>query len=227
MYGATLVLSVVLSLGTHTPAYRLMLVLAPPLEGLRAPSRFGMVAALALAVLAGIGAARLLTRVPRGWRHHLAGVLMVACLAGEYASDIGPLHPWLQRAPIYARWLGTQPAGVVVDLPIARANALPHHEAEWSFYGRTHRHPMANGYSGYYPRPYLDLLGAMVAFPRGESMRALRSRDVRYIVVHEDRYEPADFLDLDARLRGTPGLRFAGRFPDRAYPASIYTVEPE
>ncbi len=226
MYAAMLVLSAVLAMGTHTPIYRVMLTLVPPLGGLRAPSRFGMVVALAIAVLAGLGAAHLLARLRAGWLRHVAGVLLVLGLGVEYASRIGPLHPWVQRAPMYARWLRDQPAGVVVDLPMARANALPHHEAEWSFYGRTHGHPMANGYSGYYPTPYLDLLGAMVAFPRGQSLTALRSRDVRYIVVHEDRYEPADYLELDARLRGTPGLRFLGRFPDPDYPVGIYLIEP-
>ncbi len=122
-------------------------------------------------------------------------------------------------------WLRTQPGGAVIDLPIARASALPLHEAEWSFYGRTHGHPLANGYSGYYPKPYLELLGAMEAFPRGESLAALRARDVRYIVMHEDRYEPADFLEFDARMRGTPGLRFVGRFPDPDYPVTIFAVE--
>ncbi len=65
----------------------------------------------------------------------------------------------------------------------------------------------------------------MVAFPRGESLAALRARDVRYIVLHEDHYDPADFLELDARMRGTPGLRHVGRFPDPDYPATVFAVE--
>jgi hypothetical protein len=83
---------------------------------------------------------------------------------------------------------------------------------------------MVNGYSGYYPRAYLDLLGSMAAFPRGNSLAALRRVDTRYIVVHEDRYQPADLLDLDARLRGTPGIRFLAHIPDPDYPASVYAL---
>jgi hypothetical protein len=226
MFGAALVASSVLAMGTHTPAYRLVLALAPIMKGLRAPARFGMIAALALAALAGVGAAWLLSRLPRGVPRHALGVALVAILAVEYASSVGPLHPWVQRAPIYARWLRTQPAGVVVDLPIARASALPLHEAEWSFYGRTHGHPLANGYSGYYPRPYLELLEAMTSFPRGDSVTALRARDVRYIVVHEDRYDPTDLMEFEARMRGTPGLQWVGRFPDPDYPTMIFKVEP-
>lgn len=225
MFAAALVVSSVLAMGTHTPAYRLVLALVPIMKGLRAPARFGMIAALALAVLAASGAAWVLARVRPTAVRQLLGAAMVAILAAEYASSLAPLQAWIQRPPIYARWLRTQPAGVVVDLPIARAGSLPLHEAEWSFYGRTHRHPLVNGYSGYYPRAYLDLLEAMTFFPRGQSVAALRARDVRYIVMHDDRYAPSDLMEFDSRMRGTPDLRFVGRFPDPDYPVTIFEIE--
>jgi hypothetical protein len=227
MYGAMLVLSVLFALGSNTPVYRLLMVVVPVLHGLRAPARFGMMVALALSVLAGIGAARVLGRLPLGWRRHALGALILAAVVGEYASNVSSLHPWLQRVPIYAAWLRAQPPGAVVDLPIARANTLPHYEGEWAFYGRTHKHPMVNGYSGYFPRRYINLLGAMTLFPRGDSLLALRQHEVRYVVVHEDRYDPADFLEFDARLRRTPGLRLVGRIPDPAYPVTVFLLEPE
>lgn len=226
MFGGALVLSSVLAMGTNTPAYRVVLAVVPMMRGLRAPARFGMIVALALAVLAGLGAARLLARLPRGRWRHVCGVLLIAGLTAEYASSVGPLQAYIQRAPLYAVWLKQKPGGTVIDLPIARTWALPHHEAEWSFYGRTHGHPLANGYSGYYPRAYLELLEAMIQFPRGTSIEALRARDVRYIVMHEERYEPADLMELVARMEGTPGLRFIGRFPDAEYPTAIFAVEP-
>ncbi len=225
MYGAILVLSGLLALGTHTVVYRAMLVVVPPLRGLRAPARFGMVLALALAVLAAYGAARLLARVPRRRWAHAAGAVLVAALLVEYASDIRPLHAWVQRAPVYAMYLREQPAGVVLDLPVPRTWALPLHDAEWSYLARFHGHPLVNGYSGYYPKPYLDLLNTLVRFPNAEALDALRSRSVRYIVVHEDRYEQADLVDFVERLRRTPGLQFVGRIPDPHYPVTLLTLE--
>lgn len=227
MYGAMLLVSVLFALGSNTPLYRIALTVVPPLQGLRAPARFGMMVALALSVLAGLGAAWVLGRVPRGWRRHAVGAVMLGVVAGEYASNVTSLHPWVQRVPIYAAWLRMQPPGIVVDLPIARANTLPLFEAEWAFYGRTHHHPMVNGYSGYFPRRYINLLGAMIPFPRGDSLKALRQHDVRYVVVHEDRYEPVDFLDFDARLRRTPGLTLVGRIPDPDYPVTVFLLEPD
>jgi hypothetical protein len=226
MYGAALATSSLLALGTSTPVYGAMLAVAPPLRGLRAPARFGMLVALAIAVLAGLGAAALLTRLPRrGWRH-AAGALVVLGLTVEYASEVGPLYAWPQRAPLYAMWLRQQPRGIVVEFPVPRAWALPNYDAEWSYLQSFHWQPLANGYSGYYPKSYLDLLHHLIPFPRGESLDVLRARGVRYVVVHENRYQPADFLDFDGRLRRTPGLRLAGYFPDETYPAVVFTLEP-
>ena len=225
MYAMVLVASAVLALGTHSPVYRLALALAPPLRGLRAPARFGMVFALGLAVLAAFGAAWLLARTRAGRRPHLAGAVLTTMLMVEYASDLAPLHAWPQRSPLYATWLRQQPPGTVLDLPIARANALPHHEAEWSLYARYHGLPLVNGYSGYYPPDYIALLGQMVYFPNHVSLAMLRDRGVRYIVVHEDRYAPADFMTLDARLRRTPGIRAVGHVPDREFPTSIFILQ--
>lgn len=225
VYAVVLVASTVLALGTHTPVYRLALALAPPLQGLRAPSRFGMVLALGLAILAAFGAARVLARVSSRSRQHLAGLALCALVMTEYASNLSPLHPWPQRAPLYATWLRQQPPGSVIDLPIARADALPHHEAEWSFYARFHRHPLVNGYSGYYPPDYIDLLGQMAYFPNSVSLAMLRDRNVRYIVVHVDRYEPGEYMALEARLKQTPGLTSVGMVPDREFPASVFVLD--
>lgn len=225
VYAVVLLASTVLALGTNSPAYRLALALAPPLRGLRAPARFGMVAALGLAVLAAFGAARLIARTSGRTRQHLAGVALCTLVMIEYASNVAPLHPWPQRSPLYATWLRQQPAGSVLDLPIARANALPLHEAEWSFYARFHDHPLVNGYSGYYPPEYIALLGQMVYFPNSVSLAMLRDRHVRYIVVHVDRYLPQDYMALESRLRRTPGVRAVGLVPDREFPASIFVLE--
>ena len=225
MYVAALIASAVLALGTNTVLYRLLLAVVSPLQGLRVPARFGMVMALAIAVLAGLGAARLLARVRRPLlRHALGGALVGVCVL-EYASDVGPLERWVQRAPVYALWLRGQPPAAVLELPAPRSWALPLYDAEWSYLGRFHGQPMVNGYSGYYPREYLDLLNTLVRFPNAASLDALRRHGVRYIVLHEDRYFQRDFLEFDTQLRATPGLTFAGRFPDFRYPVTIFVLD--
>jgi hypothetical protein len=225
MYVAVLTISAVLALGTNTVIYRWLLAVVSPLQGLRVPARFGMVMALGVAVLAGLGAACVLARLRRPLLRHALGAALVGTCVLEYASNLGPLQAWVQRAPVYALWLRGQPQGAVLELPAPRSWALPLHDAEWSYLGRFHGHPMVNGYSGYYPRQYLDLLNTLVRFPNAASLEALREHGVRYIVLHEDRYYQRDFLEFDTRLRGTPGLTFAGRFPDFHYPVTIFVLE--
>lgn len=227
MYAVVLAASTVLALGTHSPAWRLALIAVPPLRGLRAPARFGMVAALGLGLLAAFGAAWLIARTSGPIRQHVAGMALSALLMVEYASDVAPLRPWTQRPPLYATWLRQQPPGTVLDLPIARASALPLHEAEWSFYARFHGYPLVNGYSGYYPPEYIALLGQMVYFPNPVSLAMLRDRNVRYIVVHVDRYRPDEYIALETRLRQTPGITTVGLVPDREFPASVFVLEPD
>lgn len=231
VYAWGTVCTAVLSFGTNTPAYGIVLAAIPPLEGLRAPARFAMLTMLAISVLAAIG----MTRVCRSLRENASrprwivsaatGMVLVV-MVGEYASRFGPLHPWPQRAPMYANWLVTQPDGVVLELPVPVGHALPLHDAEWSFLATFHRHPVVNGYSGYFPRPYMDLLGALHGFPSDESLWALGKRDVRYVVLHEDRYPAEEFLALLGRIERYPCLERVGRFPDPAYPVSLYTLGP-
>lgn len=233
IYAWGLAWAVVLSLGTHTPVYGLALAIIPPLNGLRAPARFGMVVMLALSVLASLGMARVLARVRRVRPGGDAGaaavvtVLILMASVAEYASRLGPLHPWIQRPPMYALWLRSQPAGAVVDFPTPFGHALPLHEPEWSYLGIFHHHPLVNGYSGYYPRPYMDMLGALAGFPSDESISALRRRGVRYVILHEDRYPPSEFLSLLARVDRVSCLHRVGRFPDARYPVSLYTLDDQ
>src|SRR5262249_7250419 len=98
----------------------------------------------------------------------------------------------LQRLPTapdeFEWWLRGQPAGVVLHLPVPRHNQGPGADHEFEFASSFDWHPIVNGYSGYYPRAYSDLLAAMQSFPDAASMSALRERNVRWIAIHEDFY---------------------------------------
>ena len=173
MYGAMLVPSaLLLPLGRHTPVYRLV-ARAWCRRSKACARRRGSAwwSALALAVLAGIGAAGVLDPAATGVAAARRGRVDGGVPGREYASDVGPLHPWLQRAPIYAALAPrrSRPASSSICQSRGRTRC-PSTRPSGAFYGRTHQHPMANGYSGYYPRPYLDLLGAMIPFPRGNSL---------------------------------------------------------
>ena len=105
----------------------------PGMTAIRAPGRFANTAFLALAMLAAMGAAWLLGRIPpvvrrqtsNVTRHSLvfrlsSFVALAALILAEYAGGLGrfavqPMPP--TDGPLYA-WLATQPPAALVELPL-------------------------------------------------------------------------------------------------------------
>ena len=56
-----------------------------------------------------------------------------------------------------------------------------------------HWKTLVNGYSGYYPPSYIRRLVHLSTFPSPEALEQIRDDNVRYVVVHEERYlDPAE-----------------------------------
>jgi hypothetical protein len=181
-----------LSLGPFAPGPYLALIDGIPGFGaLRVPARFAVVVALALAVLAGAGAAWLLKRVSR--MAALAVTVLLSCtimLEGYggpmHMQPFDPSQPG--RRPINA-WLAIGPPGGVLELPIsveqASAATLP-----FQFSTLSHGHHTVNGYSGYdsvlqrlLGGPGTPLKGSAVDI--ADVILGLRSIGVRYVVLNE------------------------------------------
>jgi hypothetical protein len=138
--------------------------LVPGYDGLRAPARFGMVAGLMLAVLAGYALARL-ARWPRG------GTLAVALtgtlfLAEAFAAPMPMNLSWTSSARYAAAWPNVHRLN---DGPLAYRHLLampddtivlemPFGDQAWDlryvYYAGLHGKRIVNGYSGYFPDGY-------------------------------------------------------------------------
>ena len=96
-------LGVLLSLGPATPIYRWLYDVLPPLRGIRAAARFGMLALVAIAFAASFGVAWL-ERTKRIRPALLAGLLLTAITIEAWQ---GPLRTMAgaQRAPAIYGWL--------------------------------------------------------------------------------------------------------------------------
>jgi hypothetical protein len=178
--------------------YRWLLDYVPGFDGLRVPARFLMLVALFLAVLAGLGAAVLLaTR-----RRAIAYVAIAAGAAGIlYESWVAPLQmnqpvipaagftvpapPVSGRAlnPIYRVIRDLPDPVLLAELPFGE----PAYEVLAVFYAGHHRRPLLNGYSGFFPRSYLDRAGVLHQLPdrAGDAERLLREARVTHVLVHE------------------------------------------
>ncbi|OFW21173.1 MAG: hypothetical protein A3G21_11110 [Acidobacteria bacterium RIFCSPLOWO2_12_FULL_66_21] len=202
-YGAATVLFWLLTLGPAPPGhwpqallhpYSLLMAL-PGFNGLRVPPRFAMLAALTLAVAAGIAVARLAP--PRGrWR----AIVFAAVFAG-LARD-----GWMKPMPLV-----TPPGRLSLDVPREAALlVLPVDDTESSaaamYSTMTHGHPLINGYSGYFPAHYQILGTALARGDRSVLERLAQSGPIAVVVNTRSGGHP----ELIALVEGVPGVVRSG-----------------
>jgi hypothetical protein len=103
-----------------------------------------------------------------------------------------------------------QPPTVIAELPVGD-------EADfWYMYqSRLHWRPLLNGQSGFFPPWYNDFQRYANQFPDAVSIAYLKSRGVRHVVLHEQRYEGSAWRQVERRLAAyghllRPVARFAG-----------------
>jgi hypothetical protein len=210
-YLALLLFAIEAARGFDGVIYPLLYRYIPPIQGLRVPARFDLIVNLALGVLAAFGLQRLASRLPRPWRAAGAAIV-IAAMTAEYAS--APALAAVARPSLADRWLATRPPGVLVELPLPTVSAMwPSAESRYMYEGTVHWLPMVNGYSGFFPPSYVELLSAMESFPDERSLALLRQRNVRYILLRTAAYGERELADLRGRLEAAPGVSLLAGLP--------------
>ena len=205
----------VISLGLNTPFYELLRALVLPYRGLRAPARASILVFMALAALGAYG----WTRLMRGRSKSLttvATVVMAAALLVEFRTT---MDRWLivpsVPADVY-RWLRTQPRSVVAEVPFARADELHKiYDGLYMFNSTWHWQPIVNGYSGFFPKSFMDLAEHTASFPDDQSIAYLKTRGVDFIVIHGSLMPPEQFGPMTATLLARPDTEVMAQFPQR------------
>jgi hypothetical protein len=179
------------SFGPDAGLYRLFYDTIPVFTFLRAPGRMGIMATLALTVLAAGFVARLTAGGGRRSRLISAGLCLVATI--ELAT--APLAGFREAealSPVYER-LAALPRGAVVEFPYwYERSDFPRH-AYYMLNSTAHWQPLVNGYSDHIPADFRKTVVALSSFPSRESFSILARADARYVVFHLDMY--------NARLR--------------------------
>jgi hypothetical protein len=171
----------------------------PGFDGLRVPARMGMLVALCLAVLAGLGAAQLV-RASKRWR----AAVWVACVLFLVEGTSAPIlvnipydseglartpdviETGLRIPPVYRYLRSLSADAVIIELPFG-ASA---YEVRYIYYSTAHWHRIVNGYSGGFPRWY-DTLTRDLAWPladRAHAFQQLLAHGVTHAVVHQGVY---------------------------------------
>jgi hypothetical protein len=196
-YALGLVLGFDLSLGFNGMLYPWLHAYVLPYRGLRVPARMAMLVGLALAILFGYGAARL-SRLAQS-RHAVRAtfVLLATLIFLEYRSRPVLKQVWTSPPPVYdALPSGSQ--NVLLELPLLAPDIAL--EPIYMYFSTFHWNRLANGYSGFSPPSYHQLLEVMARFPDADSVAELRRRGVTHVIVHGALYHPEDYADVVARI---------------------------
>ena len=187
--------------------YRFLYEFVPGFDGVRAPARLAMIVTLGLSMLAGLAVAHL-ERVRAG----TAGAL-VACVVFLVETSLPPLRingvsaavvyatPEARvvrpaRAPAVYSAVANAPAdAVLLEMPIGELN----YDVRAVYYSAVHWRRLVNGYSGFFPPHYDELLSVLSTVARGDERAwpVLQRLGVTHVIVHE-----AAYLDDE-------GVRFA------------------
>ena len=187
LYGSLGVLSVWASFGPPAWLYTAMFHAIPLFTFLRAPSRFGLIAAFALAVLGAFAVRRLFEAIPRAVTLAAGGL----ALAGLAELNVLPF-PWERAIPVSSAYalLARMPKAPVAEFPFyGERIAYPLH-AQYMVLSTTHWMPLVNGYSDHIPQDFRQAAFVLDSFPSNDSFGVLQRHRVRYIGLHWDMYGP-------------------------------------
>jgi len=166
---------VVLSLGTATPIYGWLFAVFPPMQGLRAAARFGNLFLLAVAVLGGIGLARVKSQA-------LAIALVVLVNIESLRAPIA--YTPFKGIPGVYRLLADEPGPVVlVEQPFFPRWAI-FQNGPYVLASTAHWRPLMNGYSGYTPDTYQGYADKFWYFPEDWAIQAMKDAGVTHVMVH-------------------------------------------
>jgi hypothetical protein len=176
----------------------------PGFNFIRVPSRFFLVAVLALAVLAAAGFERITALLVR--RQRLAAavaailVIVLECLTvplpgyRRYAVDI----------PEADRWIATRPKpSVVAEFPVKPSERL---QSTYMLHSMAHWQRTIHGHSGLRTPLHEELYDTLRGFPDEASLAALARLRVSYLIVHGGIYTAEEWPTVEERL-----ARYAGR----------------
>ena len=189
--------------------------------GMRTLYRFGLVTVFGVAVLAGMGVARL--EAPkeeqgpdvagsagevfargkgrsrgrdRQWvPFPVLGCLLVALVLFDFASFPLPYGLSKTAAQPLDEWMAGLQGGAVIQFPLIRGLNGP-----MIYRSVYHRQPMAYGHGTFYPEEFLAVKDAELAnFPSDETLGLLRTWGVRWVLVGEGAYDAGwgDLPDQD------------------------------
>lgn len=204
--------------------FRLVYEYFPGFQGMRAPARFFILGMLGLSVLAAGGTKWVLAHVPiPPFIAVSAGIILLGLEYNVAPLQLVPFASGAQTPPVY-RWLGQQPQGNVLELPMQVdstpqiASAMVHSTYHW--------HTLPYGYGSFIPPTQTDFLltvNTALENPSPRLPNVLREFNVRYVIVNDTLTGRAPADKIRAALAQLP--MFESIYHDES--AQVFRVNSE
>jgi hypothetical protein len=180
----------------------------PGLSLFRVPARYSELLNLALALLAATACAASHRRFGAAGRV-VTVVATLLLLTEFYVVNFpgGPPQPY--PVPAVYKYVATLQPGAVLSLPDYANTSLWFEEADYQYFSTAHWHPIVNGDSREWPRPFLELVERLKMFPEAAAASAMREAGVAYVVLHAAQGGAGDLL---APARASSDFRLLARF---------------
>lgn len=196
IYSAIMFLSFLFTLGPKGP-YILLYKFVPGFDGLRVASRFHILVLFSIAVLSAIGIRTLTSRLHLTKRRKcFVAVSLSMLILVEYLSIPIPMRQVLVKEdiPEIYRWLSTKENHfAIIELPLPKpGKRVGQIECPRLHYSTYHWKDSVNGYSGYFPPLYDELMRRWHEWPRDsleQNIIDLEDLGVRYIIIHSNLFE--------------------------------------
>ena len=193
----------ILSFGPATRLYGWLFTVVPPLQSIRAASRFGYLFLLAVAALAGLGAAALRKRSAN--RVGMTAAVIVCIVLANLEALRAPMSfvRFDGFSPIYQMIAKRSDVEALAEFPFWAVGSIARN-GRYVLASTEHWKPLLNGYSGFVPPSYADVSHRLARFPAQDTIELLRNIGITHVVVHPalyDREQSATILGAVADQR--------------------------
>jgi len=152
----------------------------PPLRFFHHFGRWSLVAALALATMAGMGLSQLGTKLKPGARVISVTIVCLLVLMEINTQPISRITSTTQMHRAVDDWLAANASdSVIIEYPLSYTM-----KGQSLYYTMAHRQKIVHGYSQLLPKGYTDLLPVLNQWPGPNALDLLTEIGAKYILVH-------------------------------------------
>jgi hypothetical protein len=199
-------LGIVLSFGANLSGYQWLQEHITVLQGVRAAARWGYLALISVAVLAGFGVAAL--QKTWGARTWWPAFVLAAFGLGTIEAMRTPLSlvPFDGIAPVHSR-LQSDDVHAIAMYPLYNGGAF-HLNAPYLLDATRHWKPIVNGYSSFAPATFFERAARLNRFPAPDVIAEMHAIGITHLMFEHKTLEPQFGKEGFASLRSHPDLEF-------------------